>query len=36
MYKFIILLNTLSKILKSIIARRINNLTKIHDMFSIF
>ncbi len=35
-YKFIILLNTLSKILKSIIIRRINNLTKIHNMFSIF
>jgi hypothetical protein len=32
-YKFIILLNTLNKILKSIIIRRINNLTKIHDMF---
>jgi hypothetical protein len=34
-YRFIILLNTLSKILKSIIARRINNLAKTHDMFSI-
>jgi hypothetical protein len=32
-YKFIILLNMLNKILKSIIIRRINNLTKIHDMF---
>jgi hypothetical protein len=36
MYKLITLLNTLNKILKSIITRRINNLTKIHDMFSIF
>ncbi len=35
-YKFIILLNTLSKILKSIITRRINNLMKIHDMLFIF
>jgi hypothetical protein len=35
-YKLIILLNTLNKILKSIITRRINNLTKIHDMLSIF
>jgi hypothetical protein len=35
-YRFIILLNTLSKILKSIITRRINSLTKIHDMLSIF
>jgi hypothetical protein len=35
-YRFIILLNTLNKILKSIITRRINNLAKIHDMFSIF
>jgi hypothetical protein len=34
-YKFIILLNTLNKILKSIITRRINSLTKTHDMFSI-
>jgi hypothetical protein len=34
-YKFIILLNTLNKILKSIITRRIDNLTKTHDMFSI-
>jgi hypothetical protein len=32
-YKFIILLNTLNKILKSIIIWRINNLTKTHDMF---
>jgi hypothetical protein len=32
-YKFIILLNMLNKILKSIITRRINNLTKTHDMF---
>jgi hypothetical protein len=32
-YKFIILLNTLNKILKSIIIRRISSLTKIHDMF---
>ncbi len=31
-YKLIILLNTLNKILKSIIIRRINNLTKTHDM----
>ncbi len=31
-YKLIILLNTLNKILKSIIARRINSLTKTHDM----
>jgi hypothetical protein len=36
MYKFIILLNTLNKILKSIIIRRIKILTKIHDIFSIF
>jgi hypothetical protein len=35
-YKFIILLNTLSKTLKLIITRRINSLAKIHDMFSIF
>jgi hypothetical protein len=35
MYKFIILLNTLNKILKSIITRRINSLMKTHDMFSI-
>jgi hypothetical protein len=34
-YRFIILLNTLSKILKSIIIQRINSLTKIHDMLSI-
>jgi hypothetical protein len=34
-YKFIALLNTLNKILKSIITRRINDLMKIHDMFSI-
>ncbi len=34
-YKFIILLNTLSKILKSIITRRINSLTKTHNMLSI-
>jgi hypothetical protein len=34
-YKFIILLNTLNKILKSIIIRRINSLTKTHNMFSI-
>ncbi len=32
-FKFIILLNTLNKILKSIIIRRINNVTKIHDIF---
>jgi hypothetical protein len=31
-YKFITLLNTLNKALKSIIIRRINNLTKTHDM----
>jgi hypothetical protein len=35
-YKFVILLNTLNKILKLIITRRINNLTKIHDMFFVF
>jgi hypothetical protein len=34
-YKLIILLNTLNKILKSIITRRINNLAKTHDMLSI-
>jgi hypothetical protein len=33
-YKLITLLNTLSKALKSIIIRRINSLTKIHDCFS--
>jgi hypothetical protein len=32
-YKFITLLNTLNKTLKSIIIRRISNLTKTHDMF---
>ncbi len=32
-YKFIILWNTLNKTLKSIIIRRINSLTKTHDMF---
>jgi hypothetical protein len=32
-YKFIILLNTLNKTLKSIIIRRINSLMKTHDMF---
>ncbi len=31
-YRFITLLNTLNKILKSIITRRINNLAKTHDM----
>jgi hypothetical protein len=31
-YRFITLLNTLNKILKSIITRRINSLTKIYDM----
>jgi hypothetical protein len=31
-YKFIYLLNMWNKILKSIITRRINNLTKIYDM----
>jgi hypothetical protein len=35
-YKLIILINTLNKILKSIITQRIDNLTKIHDMLSIF
>jgi hypothetical protein len=35
-YRFIILLNTLNKILKSIITRRINSLTEIHDMLSTF
>jgi hypothetical protein len=34
-YKLIILLNTLNKTLESIIIRRINNLAKTHDMFSI-
>ncbi len=34
-YRFIALLNTLSKILESIIARRINDLAKTHDMLSI-
>jgi hypothetical protein len=32
-YKFIALLNTLNKALKSVIIRRINNLAKSHDMF---
>jgi hypothetical protein len=32
-YKFIILLNTLNKTFESIIIRRINSLTKTHDMF---
>jgi hypothetical protein len=32
-YKFIILINTLNKILKWIIIQRINNLMKTHDMF---
>jgi hypothetical protein len=32
-YKFITLLNTLNKILKLIIIRRMNNLMKTHDMF---
>ncbi len=35
-YRLIILLNTLNKILKSIITRRISSLAKTHDMFSIF
>jgi hypothetical protein len=34
-YRFIALLNTLSKILKSIITRRISSLAKAHDMLSI-
>jgi hypothetical protein len=34
-YRFIILLNTLNKILKSIITRRISSLAKTHDMLSI-
>jgi hypothetical protein len=34
-YRFITFLNTLKKILKSIIIRRINSLTKIQNMFSI-
>jgi predicted RNA binding protein with dsRBD fold (UPF0201 family) len=34
-YKSIALLNTFDKVLKSVIARRINNLTKIHDLFFI-
>jgi DNA integrity scanning protein DisA with diadenylate cyclase activity len=34
-YKLIILLNTLNKILESIITRHINDLAKTHDMFSI-
>jgi hypothetical protein len=32
-YRFIILLNTLNKILKFVITRRINSLTKTYDMF---
>ncbi len=34
-YRFIALLNTLNKILKSIITRRISDLAKTHDMLSI-
>jgi hypothetical protein len=34
-YKSIVLLNTFDKTLKSIIAQRINDLTKTHDLFSI-
>jgi hypothetical protein len=34
-YKSIVLLNILDKTLKSIIAQRINDLTKTHDLFSI-
>jgi hypothetical protein len=34
-YKSIVLLNILDKTLKSIIAQRINNLTKTHDLLSI-
>ncbi len=34
-YKSIVLLNILNKALKSIIAQRINNLTKAHDLLSI-
>jgi hypothetical protein len=33
-YKSIALLNTLDKVLKSMIARRISDLTKTHDLFS--
>ncbi len=35
MYKSIAFLNTLSKILKSMIARRINDMTKTHDLFFV-
>jgi hypothetical protein len=34
-YKFIALLNILDKVLKSMIARRINDLTKTHDFFFV-
>jgi hypothetical protein len=34
-YKSIVLLNTLEKILKSVIARRINDLTKTHDLLFV-
>jgi hypothetical protein len=34
-YKSIALLNTLDKVLKSVIARRINDLTKIHDLLLV-
>jgi hypothetical protein len=35
-YKSIAFLNTFDKILKSVIARRINDLTKIHDLLFIY
>jgi hypothetical protein len=34
-YKSIVFLNTLNKTFESVIARRINDLTKIHDFFSV-
>ncbi len=34
-YKSIVLLNTLNKVLKSVIARRINDLTKTHDLLFV-
>jgi hypothetical protein len=34
-YRSIILLNTLDKVLQSVIARRINDLTKTHDLLSV-
>jgi hypothetical protein len=35
-YKSIALLNTFDKVLKSVIARRINDLTKIHDLLFVY